>query len=125
MSINRSGKVEGYRETIKRILRRTLVFIFLGIIVLFFLDMPKGAWGLLFGGCVGCLNFGLLAMDTLSIFDLNKKGAFRYAMSRSLLRYLIYGVSLVLAYKFWGKETFLFASIGLLLIKIAIFTIYG
>jgi hypothetical protein len=106
------------------ILRRALFIISLGLLGLFLLHMELWAAGFLFGGCAGLLNFRLLAMDVRRVLHLNEKEAFRFARNHAILRYLICGVSLSMAFIIGGKEAFFGTFIGLLVIKIAIFTLY-
>jgi hypothetical protein len=112
------------KVTERKVLRRAIFLVFLGFGILSFLRMVPLAIGFLFGGGVSLLNFRLLAMDIKRVLNLNEKKAFSFSRNRSILRYLVCAVSLSGIFIVGGKEALLGAAMGLLTVKIAIFSLY-
>lgn len=111
---------ENYVSTI---IKRSIVLIAIGcIICLFLFDNPVPyASGLALGGLANMLAFKLLEMSTKRAVNMPEGKAKTHATLNYFIRYVIYGIVLVIAAKVEQIE-FITAIIGLFVVKIVIIT---
>jgi len=115
---------EDYESLQYRIIKRTLVILIFAFMFSLILKRPFVSLGLVFGVLVSILVFRLLAKDIQTLFKIDPKKAIAFTQSHFIFRYTLLALALTLAI-ILGKRELLFATfIGLLLIKIAIYSIY-
>lgn len=104
-----------------KIIKRTVLCSFCGIGIALLLKGFRFGLGIGIGAIFGVVNFTSLTKDVLrsSAFKRTKIGPF---FGRYLLRYLIAALALWLSYRMGGLGAFLGTAVGLLMVKIAIYT---
>jgi hypothetical protein len=109
---------ENYVATI---IKRTVAVLLLGVGLSFLLakePMPY-IYGFIFGGSISILGFKLLEQNSKKAAKMNEAGARTYMMVNYLLRYITYGVMLVVSAKA-DYINLLTAVISLFIIKAVI-----
>lgn len=89
---------ENYVNTI---IKRTVAVLLVGIGISFFVarePMPY-IYGFVFGGSISILGFKLLEQSTKKAVKMKEAGARTYMVANYIVRYLIYGVVLVVSAK--------------------------
>lgn len=83
------------------IIKRSIIIIMLTAIISFiFLDHGKAiAYGIVFGGSISILGFKLMAMSITSSANMLEDKAKKHVVINYMIRYVIYGVVLVVAAK--------------------------
>lgn len=113
---------DNYQSLQNRIIKRALLILILGLMPALILRRPLVCLGFIFGATVSIFNFRLLARDIQRISGLDEKRAFSFAWSHFIFRYLILALALSMAMIIGGKELFFATFMGLILIKMAIFS---
>lgn len=89
---------ENYFSTI--IKRSIILIVLIAIaIMLIFKDPKPYLYGMLFGAIINLLNFRLMYLSTKKAMSLSIKGAQSHIVINYLIRYMIYGVVLIVATK--------------------------
>lgn len=125
LPLNPSDQKPGdYQGLQYRIIKRTLVILVFGLISSLILGKPFISLGLVFGVLVSILTFRLLARDVQMFFKVDPKKAIAFTQSRFIFRYALLALALILAIILGGRELLFATFIGLLSIKMAIYSIY-
>lgn len=103
------------------IIKRSIIIIVvaLAIIALAFKEPKPYLYGMFFGSAINLLNFRLMYLSTKKAMSLNMKGAQVHIVINYLIRYMIYGLVLIVAVK--ADYLSLYTVIaGLFVVKIVI-----
>lgn len=106
-----------------KVIKRVLILLCGLIVLAFFTSKSPKAWllGYVFGGLIGILNFLHLGKTIERAVTMNPGKAQGYTSSRYMLRYITTGVVIVVSLRANYLNGFA-TIIGLLLVKIAIFS---
>ncbi len=108
-------------ELVLSIVKKSIIILAILIIISFiFLDEPmRWAYGYIFGGLIGVLNFLLLARTMERAVEMPPHKAQGYASVNYFIRFVITGVVLIVAFKA-DYINALAAIVGIVLIKLII-----
>lgn len=114
--------MEKVQELKKYILKYTITIDLALIAILFFIvkDPLSWAYGLIFGGLIGCLNFLHLGKTLENAVKMNPGKAQAYASSQYFLRFFTTGLVITISLKA-DYINVLGTLVGLLLVKFVIF----
>ena len=114
--------MEKVQELKKYILKYTITIDLVLIAILFFIvkDPLSWAYGLIFGGLIGCLNFLHLGKTLENAVRMNPGKAQAYASSQYFLRFFTTGLVITISLKA-DYINVLGTLVGLLLVKFVIF----
>ena len=103
------------------IIKRSIILIVvaLAVMAVAFKEPKPYLYGMLFGSIINILNFRLMYLSTKKAMALNMKGAQVHIVVNYLIRYMIYGLVLIVAVKA-DYINLLTVILGLFVVKIVI-----
>lgn len=108
-------------NTFKTILKRVVIInlILIGISFFVFKEPKQYVYGIVFGSTINVLNFRLMSITLAKSTQMNPKSIMGYVMGNYIIRYIIYGVVLIIAAK--ADYINLFTTIlGFFMVKLVI-----
>lgn len=105
---------------VKTIIKRSLLLIIIGCILSFLVFRDSSyVLGILFGGIINILSFKIIEISTKKIVNMSESKARTYATINYFIRFVIYGIVLVIASKA-DYINFISVVIALFTVKIII-----
>ncbi|MDO5707639.1 MAG: ATP synthase subunit I [Andreesenia angusta] len=108
------------QDYVRTIIKRSLLLIFIGCLIAFIVFRDSSyVLGILFGGLINILSFKIIEISTKKIVNMPENRARTYATINYFIRFIIYGIVLVIASKA-DYIDFISTIIALFTVKIVI-----